>query len=106
MAIRRQKRAITLEYGRLSGARWDAWLQSPEGAENRLKALRLCIEDSKRYLSFSDTKTLCRSCAAREDHRHIRRSERDAVARKEAELLWPEFDSLERFVDGSDAEGI
>ena len=65
MAIRRQKRAITLEYGRLSGARWDAWLQSPEGAENRLKALRLCIEDSKRYLSFSDTKTLCRSCRPR-----------------------------------------
>ena len=78
-AVRRQKRAITLTYQELSRARWQAWRQSPEGVENRLEALRLCIEDSKRYLSFRDTKTLCRSCAGREDYHHIVRSERDAV---------------------------
>ena len=76
-AIRQQKRAISLEYQELSRARWQAWLQSPESAENRLKALRLCIEDSKRYLSFRDTKTLCRTCAGREDYHHIRRSEHE-----------------------------
>jgi hypothetical protein len=85
---------VTSEYEELSKARWHAWLQSPDAAENRLKALRLCIEESKRYLSLSDTKTLCRPCAAREDHRHLLRSEHDAAERKQAKL-WEEFDLLE-----------
>ena len=87
-AIRQQKHAISLEYQELSRARWQAWLQSPESAENCLKALRLCIEDSKRYLSFLDTKTLCRTCAGREDYHHIRRSEHEL-----------ELDKISRFAD-------
>jgi hypothetical protein len=97
-AIRLQNRAMAGEYQELSRARWQAWLQSPEGAENRLKALRLYMEDSKRYLSLRDTKTLCRSCAAREDYHHIRRSELDAVElRLERDVLEfrSELDQLE-----------
>lgn len=65
-------------------ARWQAWRQSPECAENRLKALRRCIEESKRYLSLRDTKTLCKSCAGREDYLHIRQTERETLIRREA----------------------
>lgn len=77
--LRPDKKTIRREREELSRTRWQAWRQSTEGAEHSLKALRLCIEDSKRYLSFRDTKTLCRSCAGREDYHFILRSERDAV---------------------------
>jgi len=89
-AIRRIKQDTTLHYQQQSASRWQAWLQSPEGIENRRLAVLLGIEESKRYLSFDDTKTLCRPCASREDYRHIRRSERraelDRFARYVAEL--------------------
>lgn len=94
VALRRQNAATRLEYEKLSAANWQAWLQSPEAEENRLKALRLCIAESKRYLSFADTKTLCRRCAGREDHRHIRDSMRETQEKKQAEL-WAELDSIE-----------
>lgn len=99
LAIRKRNRVAASKYETLSHARWQAWLQSPESAENRLMALRLYMDDSGRYLSFSDTKTLCGPCAAREDHDHIRRSERAAASWKEANPDFSEFDSLERFVD-------
>jgi hypothetical protein len=94
MGIRRRNQVARREYQRLSDTRWNAWLQSPERAENQVKALRLRIEESKRYLSFSDTTTLCRRCAAREDHRYILRTQRYAAERKQAELF-AEFDSIE-----------
>lgn len=71
--------------------RWQAWRESAECAEHQLRALRLSIEDSKRYLSFQDTKTLCRPCAAREDYQHIARSEYLSDDFDVAELtLWTE----------------
>lgn len=81
-AISRQKRAISAEYRALGQARWEAWLQSPESAANRLNALRLCIAESKRYLSLEDTKTLCKRCAGREDYHHIVVSEQEAIWRR------------------------
>jgi len=94
VAIRRQNEALRQEYEKLRSANWQAWLQSPEAAENRLNALRLCMAESKRYLSFADTKTLCRRCAASEDHRHIRTSLREAKDRRQAKY-WAELDSIE-----------
>jgi hypothetical protein len=76
-AMSRQKYSISAEYQALSSARWQEWLRSPEETVNRLNALRLCITESKRYLSLEDTKTLCKRCAAREDYQHIARSQRD-----------------------------
>lgn len=70
-SVNRSERA---EYESVSQKRWDDWLSSPESAINRFNALRLCISESKRYLSFRDTKTLCKRCAAREDVSHIRES--------------------------------
>lgn len=100
-ALREHKRAIRQKYLALSEARWEAWLKSPEAKENRLRALRLCIEESKRYLSFADTKTLCRPCAGREDVEHIRRGERAKARRKEANPDWSEFDEFARFAEGT-----
>lgn len=101
-ALREHKRTIRQKYLALSQARWEAWLKSPEAEENRLRALRLCIEESKRYLSFADTKTLCRPCAGREDVEHIRRGERAKTRRKEANPDWSEFEEHERFAEGLD----
>lgn len=103
VAIRRHKKIVSLKYQELSTERWEAWLRSSEGAENRLLALRLYIDDSKRYLSLEDTKTLCRPCAAREDYQHIRRNEIAAARWKEANPDWSEFEELDRFTDGLDA---
>lgn len=94
MGIRRRNQVVTGKYEKLRDSRWNAWLQSPERVENQMKALRLRIEESKRYLSFTDTKTLCRPCAAREDHRHISRSQRYTAEREQA-TFWTEFDSIE-----------
>lgn len=91
---RRQNAAVQLEYEKLSASRWQAWLQSPEAAENRLAALRLCMAESKRYLSFTDTKTLCRRCAASEDHRHIGKSLLDAEE-KRRDKFWAEMDCIQ-----------
>jgi len=94
MGIRRRNQVASGEYEKHRAARWNAWLQSPERAENQIKALRLRVEESKRYLSFADSKTLCRRCAGREDHRHIRRTQRHTAEREQAKL-WAEFDSIE-----------
>ena len=94
LGIRKRNRVATGKYEALSRARWQAWLNSPEYRENQLNALRLRIEDFKRYLSFVDTKTLCRRCAAREDHRHILRNQRRA-AQRTMEIARAEFDALE-----------
>lgn len=94
-AISRHKESVRYKYDELSRARWEAWLASPEGIENRRLALLLYINDSKRYLSLNDTKTLCKSCAAREDYQHIRRSELDTAQRKEADFDFSVFDEIE-----------
>jgi hypothetical protein len=94
MGIRRRNQVATREYERLSNIRWNAWLLSPEHAENQLKAFRLRIEESKRYLSFTDTTTLCRRCAVREDHRYVLRTQRYAAERKQRKI-WAEFDIIE-----------
>ena len=44
-AVRRRNSALSDKYQKLMDARWHAWRQSPEAAENRLKALRLRIEE-------------------------------------------------------------
>jgi len=77
-AIASHKRGLRDEYQRLAQERWQQWLQSPESNLNRLNAIRLCVSESKRYLSFQDTKTLCKSCAGREDYHYILESEGDA----------------------------
>jgi hypothetical protein len=92
--IWKRNRVTTGKYQALSNARWQAWLSSPECRENQLNAIRLRIEDTKRYLSFSDTKTLCRPCAAREDHRHILRNQRREAQRRLA-IAFAELDQLE-----------
>lgn len=71
--------------------RWHAWRESTEFAEHQLRALRLSIDESKRYLSFQDTKTLCRPCAAREDWQHLPRFDRPEEDLAIADLtLWTE----------------
>jgi hypothetical protein len=94
LGIRKRNRVATSKYEALSHSRWQAWLSSPEYRQNPLNALRLRIEDTKRYLSFADTKTLCRRCAAREDRRHILKNQRRAAQRK-LEIAFAEFDLLD-----------
>ena len=72
------KEVVSVKYQLNSNTRWQAWLQSPECKENHRLAILLLIIEKKRYLSFVDTKTLCKSCAATEDCHRIRRHERDA----------------------------
>lgn len=94
LGIRKRNRVATGKYEALSGDRWQAWRSSPECKENQLNALRLRIEDTRRYLSFVDTKTLCRPCAAREDHRHILRNQR-REAQRQLKIAFAELDLLE-----------
>lgn len=88
------KEVVSAKYQKNSDARWQAWLQSPECKENHRLAILLSIADSKRYLSFEDTKTICKSCAAKEDYRHIRRHERDAH-NKALQQTFDEIDLIE-----------
>lgn len=93
-AISHLNRAVRGRYATMIESRWQEWLQSESSMENRRNALRLYIAESKRYLSFSDTKTLCKRCAGREDFRHIDKSEEKArQARQKQEFA--EFDELE-----------
>jgi hypothetical protein len=96
----RQVRDTALhEHRQRHDARWQSWLRSPEGAENRLRALRLCIMESQRYFSFQDTKTLCRSCAGREDYHHIVQTEREATQRRFLQMRTRELHELDLDLD-------
>ena len=81
-AIANHKRTLRAEWESLVQQSWEEWLKSPESAINRRNAIKLCISESKRYLSFEDTKTLCKRCAGREDYHYILKSEREAVQRR------------------------
>lgn len=94
LGIRKRNRIATSKYDALSNARYQAWLGSAEYRENQINALRLRMQDTKRYLSFADTKTLCRRCAAREDHRHIIRNQR-REAHRQLQISFAEFDLQE-----------
>lgn len=91
---RRVKEVVSAKYQKNSDARWQAWLQSAECKENHRLAILVSITEKKRYLSFDDTKTLCKSCAAKEDYRHIRRHERDANS-KALQQMFDEIDLIE-----------
>lgn len=62
-AIAAHKRKLRAEWEILVQQSWQEWLGSRESELNRHRALALCIAESRRYLSFADTKTLCKSCA-------------------------------------------
>lgn len=94
LGIRKRNRVAAGKYQALSDARWQGWLHSPEYKQNQLNALRLRIEDAKRYLSFADTKTLCRPCAARENHHHILRNQRREAQRR-LTIAFAELDQIE-----------
>jgi hypothetical protein len=76
--IAAHKRDLRSDWEAFVQRSWDDWLRSPESEINRRNAIALCIAESRRYLSFKDTKTLCKSCAGREDYHYILRSEREA----------------------------
>ncbi len=77
-AIASHKHQLRVQWQTLVQQSWRDWLCSPERELNRRKAIALCIAESRRYLSFADTKTLCKRCAGREDYLHILESEREA----------------------------